>query len=65
MDNVANIVWNDEQERYELFIGGEIKAYTMGEVVDGEALNTMEGHATGKKEMAEMVEKKGYTVKEG
>lgn len=62
MDNVVVITWNDKELRFEGYIGDKIKAYTRGNVVDGEVVNTKEGHEQGKKEMVELFERKGYKI---
>lgn len=50
MDRVAKIKWNKENERYELYIGGKLKAYTQDD------------HEKGLEEMKRMVDEKGYMI---
>jgi hypothetical protein len=50
MDNVAVIRFNEDQTRYDLIIGGKLKAYTD---ID---------HEAGKQELIRMVKEKGYTI---
>jgi hypothetical protein len=51
LDNIAIIKINEDEAKYELFIGGKLKAYTTG---------ITEDH---KKELVKLVEDKGYIVK--
>jgi hypothetical protein len=54
MTNFAKVRWNDELSRYELHIGGVLKAYAQAE--------NDEEHKLGKDELIKLAEKKGYTV---
>ncbi|AHJ88656.1 hypothetical protein GBK2_58 [Geobacillus phage GBK2] len=50
MHNTATITWNEKEGRYELHIGGKLKAYTQHD------------HKQGAAEMERMAREKGYEV---
>lgn len=54
MSSFAKVSWNVENERYELKIGGVLKAYAQCE-------NDKE-HEEGKQQLVKLAEGKGYTV---
>ena len=51
--NFALVTWNSENDRYELHIGGVLKAYVEGNDTEQEL---------GRQELVKMAETKGYTV---
>lgn len=49
-ENIAVIRFNENETRYDLIIGGKLKAYTE---ID---------HAAGKEQLIQMAKEKGYTI---
>jgi hypothetical protein len=52
MGGLAFIYWSEQEKRYELKIDNKLKAYTEGD------------HESGKPNLRELAEEKGYTVLE-
>lgn len=55
MSNFAKVSWNSEKNRYELVIGGVLKAYA-------DKCENDKEHEEGRKQLVKTAEDKGYTV---
>lgn len=60
VNNIARVIWDERELRYELYILNKLKAYSTVEEEGQE--ETKENHEQGRKDLIKMAKDKGYTV---
>lgn len=58
MGKVARLKWSEENERYEIYVNGQLKSYSTTEAKE----NTPDTHEEGRKLLCKKAHDRGYTV---